>query len=206
MNLLKQLIPDQHSGAKTGATSTLNFKNKFIAIKSFNTAKYRLLDVNHWFNLCGRKGAEFQLTDESGNALQTTIPEVGNLIRIKLPAPPNPKGDGYDWVRIEKFENLKNTAKDEDLYGFRVRPVSNPFNRSGDSAHFYTSEATSSFLIYRKGCVVSALERGRNEKPNTSGSLLNKLRNFFVALPAMLGLSKPQWKNLVDGILGSKQI
>ncbi len=201
MSLLKKIIPDQQVGSKTGATSSFDLKNKFSAIKLFNTAKYRLLDVNHWYDICGRKGAEFQLTDDKGNILDSAIPDIGNLIRIKLPAPPNAKGDGYDWVRIEKFENLKDLSKDEDLYGFRVRPVSNPNNRSGESAHFYTNDATSTFLIYRRGSKVFAMERGRNELPNASGSFLNKIRNFLVAIPAMLGFSKPQWKSLVEGIL-----
>jgi hypothetical protein len=129
------------------------------------------------------------------------MPVKGNLIRIKLPAPPNQQGDGFDWVRIEEFENSKDLLKDEELFGFRVRPVENPLSRSGESAHFYTSDATSSFLVMRKSCTISAMEKGRNEVPNASGSFLNKIRNILIAIPAMLGLSKPQWKNLTDGIL-----
>jgi hypothetical protein len=201
MNLVKQLVPQQKTGQKTGATSKLKAPTRHAALVLFAESKSRLLDINNWQKLCGNKGAEFQLTDENGIHLNTKKPETGNLIKIKLPAPANQNGDGYDWVRIEKFESAKDLIKDEELFGFRVRPVSNPNNRTSGSAHFYTNEASSTFLIYRISSVVYAMELGRNEKPNPTGSLLNKIRNFAIAIVAMLGLSKPQWKSLTDGIL-----
>lgn len=197
----EKLIPAQMIGSKTGSTSKRTTSTRHDALLLFNESKVRLLDINSWRRLCGNKGSEFQLTDAGGNPLHDKIPVVGNLIRIKLPAPPNAKGDGFDWVRIEEFEDTRNLLKDEDVFGFRVRPVQNPLNRSAGSAHFYTGDATSSFIVMRRVCTVMALERGRNEVPNSAGKFLNKLRNILVALGAMLGLSRPQWKSLTDGIL-----
>lgn len=46
------------------------------------------------------------------------------------------------------------------------------------------------------------MEIGRNEIPNKHPiSFINKIRNVIVAFVAMLGLAKPQWKNLMKGIL-----
>lgn len=201
MNRTKKIIPVQKIGSKTSSTSKLTTSTRHTALVLFTEAKLRLLDINNWYHLCGNKGAEFQLTDEEGNHLQATMPLIGNLIRIKLPAPPNQTGDGFDWVRIEEFVDTRNLLTDEDTLGFRVRPVQNPASRSSEGAHFYTSDATSSFLITRKICTVTVMERGRNEVPNATGNFLNKIRNIAVAVGAMIGLSKPQWKNLTDGIL-----
>lgn len=204
MTLLEQIIPTQKKGAHTGATSKIELNSRHGAVTLFADAKKRLIDINNWYRISGKKGAEFTLTDANGIPQEKVFPKVGFLIRIKLPAPASPQGDGYDWVRIEKFEEDKNLMKDEEIYGFRVRPVKKPNGESGTSAHFYTSDATSTFLILRVGGIVYAMERGKNEVPNTGGSLINKIRNMLVAIPAMLGLAKPQWKNLTEGILKSK--
>jgi hypothetical protein len=205
MSLVKQIVPSQKKGSKTGATARRKCSSARKAAKLFNNARINLLHINDWHALCGNTGAEFLLTDAEGNSVRSTTPMVGNLIRIKLPAPPNAVGEGFDWVRIEKIEHSTNPKTDEELYGFRVRPVSKPDisrNKTDGSAHFYTSDATSTFLVYRKSTIVYAMERGRNEVPNSSGSFLNALRNVFIAIPAMLGFSKPQWQRLVNGILG----
>jgi|GEM_PF-241061 len=210
--MTKSLVPKQVKGSRTGASSRLIAPSAKSAVKLYSRAKLRLMDINNWYELCGGKGAEFTLTDEKGNPLFSAEPRVGNLIRIKLPAPKNEAGDGYDWVRIEKFESSSESTdrkfsewKREEIFGFRVRPVSNPANNSTESAHFYTSEATSTFLVIRKGLTVYAIERGRNEKPNPAGGFLNKIRNVFIALGAKMGFSVPQWKMLTDGILRGKR-
>jgi len=209
--MIKSLVPKQVKGSSTGASSRLVASSARSAVKLYARAKLRLMDINNWYEICGRKGAKFTLTDAKGNPLPGADPRVGNLIRIELPAPRNGAGDGFDWVRIEAFENSgepdakSSEWKWEEAFGFRVRPVSNPGDSSSESAHFYTSEATSTFLVIRKGTMVCAIERGRNEKPNPAGGFLNKIRNFFVALGAKMGLSVPQWKMLTDGILGGKR-
>jgi hypothetical protein len=49
------------------------------------------------------------------------------------------------------------------------------------------------------------MERGRNERPNPVGGFWNRIRNIIIALAAMLGLSVPQWKMLVNGIIRQKR-
>jgi len=203
MSLVEKIIPKQITGFKTGSRASFTAPTKSDAKNLFADARHRLQNINSWFLICGETGAHFQLTDEDGNAMENHSPAVGNLIRIKLPAPPNEDGNGYDWVRIEKLEEDEDVAKDEQIFGFRVRPVGNPGKRTDATSHFYTSEATSTFLVYRKENVVSVLERGRNESPNTSGNFFNRLRNFVVAITASFGFSKPQWKTLVSGVLNA---
>jgi hypothetical protein len=196
------LIPVQYKGAKTGASTHAETATRHDAILLFDEAKRRLLDVNHWHKLCGPGSATFQLTDAEGNEIRNRAPEVGDLIRIKLPAPPNAEGKGFDWVRVEEFENTKDLLKDQDIFGFRVRPVRDPSNRAEDAAHFYTSSATSTFLIMRVSSIVTALERGRNEVPNNKPlAILNKIRNLVIAVGAWIGISHSQWGKLVKGII-----
>ncbi|MCD6019196.1 MAG: hypothetical protein K0S53_2317 [Bacteroidetes bacterium] len=204
---VNRIVPKQKKGSHTGARTTLKAGNREKAIEIFELAKQRLLNINAWQSISGKGSAEFKLTDKSGNLLRFKKPRIGNLIRIKLMAPENKSGSGYDWVRIEAFKHTKDLLKDEEQYGFRVRPVQNPFEKNDESAHFYTSAASSTFLLTRQGSVLSAMEIGRNEIPNSHpDSFLNKVRNVIVAIAAMAGLAHPQWKNLVTGILkGSKE-
>lgn len=196
------IAPVQRTGWKSGATKKVSAATRHEAILLFQKARMRLLDVNHWQDLCGPGSAEFRLTDGEGHVLLKPVAEKGNLIRIGLPAPENASGSGYDWVRIEAFEQYKELMKDEEHYGFRVRPVPNPQGRGEESAHFYDEAATSSFVIIRRANVVIALERGRNERPNAGGGgLLNGIRNVIVAVLAKLGLGKRQWQSLMRGLL-----
>lgn len=194
------ILPMQLIGGETGATARLKQNSRHDALLLFQAARKRLLDINNWRKWCGDKGAEFQLTDKNGLP-KSSQPEIGDLIRIKLSGPPNPEGDGFDWVRIETFEDNKTLLQDAEVFGFRVRPSQNPGNKSGPKAHFYTGDATSTFLIIRNSHVVYALERGKNEIPNSSGKWFSKIRNKLIAVAAMIGLSKPQWKRLTKGLL-----
>lgn len=201
MDILQGLIPKQNKGSKTNATAKLKVDSRHEAFLLFAQAKIRLLDINNWHTICGKTGADFKLTDASGNPLHSINPQKGNLIRIKLPAPQNRQGDGSDWVEIEKFIENKDIYKDVEVFGFRVRPVKDPFDKSKNTAHFFDETATSSFLVYREARNVYVMERGRNEIPNMSGSLLNKIRNLMISIPGMLGFSNSQWQKLVEGIL-----
>lgn len=192
----------QRSGWKSGASKTVTAGSRHEAKLLFRKASERLLDVNSWGQISGSGSAGFRLTDAQGNLVTTQRAEEGHLIRIELPAPANKSGDGYDWVRIEAFEDRKDLLKDEERFGFRVRPVSNPQDHDHQSAHFYDNDATSTFLVIRHTNSVTALEQGRNEKPNVgAGGFFNRLRNLAVALFASLGLGKRQWQTLVEGLL-----
>lgn len=205
-NSKEPLVPRQRKGSQTGASFTVKKRSVKQARALFDDARQRLMNINAWYDLCGEKGAEFYLTDASGRSVNVAHPEVGYLIRIRLPGPKNEQGHGFDWVRIEQFVDRKDVETDEETFGFRVRPVSNPLDPSSESAHFYTSDATSTFLVVRSGKTVCAMELGRNEKPNPkAGKLRNRIRNVVVAIGAKLGLAVPQWKRLMKGIVKPKK-
>lgn len=201
----EKIIPKQKEGSKTGATATAELTDKKEATELFKVAKSRLLDINTWDKLCGVASATFELTDKAGNKISGT-PEVGNLIRIDLPGPGTISGEGYDWVRIEAIEDNSDSEAEEEAFAFRVRPVKNPVSDDDAPAHFYTDDATSSFIIERRGTIITASEKGRNEKPNTdTAKIVDKVRNAVVATGAKNGLAYPQWKTLMEGLLKKKK-
>ncbi len=142
--------------------------------------------------------------DRAGQRSQRSAPQPGDYIRIGLPAPGSPAGEGYDWVRVELVETLDDPAGEHEHFALRVRLSDNPRNNRDDVAHFYTDAATSTFLVERNGHVVTAGVHGRNEVPNVeqAESLVDKARNTLVALPALAGLAKMQWTSLIQGVLG----
>lgn len=197
-----EIIPAQERGGHTGASAKAELPSRHEAILLFNEAKRRLLNVNRWDELCGKGSAIFRLTNEQGNPLEVDAVEKNMYIRIELPGVAKAPGDGFDWVKVEELEHIKNVLRDEEVFGFRVRPAKSPVTGSNETAHFFTKGATSTFLIERKTNTVKALEKGRNETPNTwPSSWLSKLRNFLIGTGAMLGFAVPQWKSLVNGLL-----
>jgi hypothetical protein len=90
----------------------------------------------------------------------------------------------------------------EESVTLRVRPSPDPENQDTNTAHFFKDYATSSFRVQRKGNQVTASVHGRNEVPNTeTEKALDKIRNAFVGATAVAGMSTPQWKGLVKGLL-----
>jgi hypothetical protein len=198
------LTPVQRKGAKTGARVSVNAGSRAQAVAIFSDAKARMLDINNWDKLCGPGTAAFKLVNKSGRVVNRT-PRIGDFIRIDLPGPGPRSGKGYDWVRIEEFVDDEDPFGEEEYFGFRTRPAKAPSLKENDTAHFYTSEATSSFILHRSGNKISAAERGSNEIPNTGTKRIrDKVRNASVAFGAMLGISSVQWRSLMKGILGTR--
>jgi hypothetical protein len=196
----RDIIPEQKTGAKTDVISTEEFASLEEAKVFFQQCKQRLLDINRWTEL---GGADFKLADQQGNEVGRTVPEVGDHFKIDIPGPGTLTGEGYDWVKIESIEDKTGASEEEELVAIRVRPAGNPNNEKTDVAHFFTDEATSSFIVQRRGTTVSAEVHGRNEKPNTAAeAVIDKTRNTMVAAGAMVGFSEVQWKSLVKGLLG----
>lgn len=69
---------------------------------------------------------------------------------------------------------------------------------------FFKDLATSTFQIKQIGHEVYAQEHGRNEVPNTAThSFGDNLRNRLVGWTAKIGLSYPQWKSLIKGLVNT---
>lgn len=195
MSEIADKLPPQQSGAETNTEHSVVAKNEAEAIKLFERAKQRLLNVNEWEKLCGAGSANFQLTDALGKDVKRPA-QVRDHFKIDIPGPGTVTGQGYDWVRIEHIE------EQDDSLLMRVRPATNPRNEAGDVAHFFSDESTSNFMVKRTTNTVEAAVYGRNETPNTGAEKgVDKARNTMVALSAMAGIAKIQWKSLVKGLL-----
>lgn len=81
------------------------------------------------------------------------------------------------------------------------RPSKNPTDKTHHIAHFYSSKATSTFIIQRYPTHLKAAVYGRNESPNFDASLIDIARNITVAIGGMIGIAKIQWKQLTNGFL-----
>ncbi|MGC4057834.1 MAG: hypothetical protein QM743_06885 [Chitinophagaceae bacterium] len=201
MSKLRNIIPDQETGSKTGARARMRCVNEHAAAQLYRLAAKRLLSVNNWGRISGTDEDSFQLTGSKGEPIDTAAPEPGQLIRIKLPALGNGSGGGYDWVRIEAIEAEGNELTPIESIAIRVRPVSAPVNKEPHTAHFYTTEATSTFCVLRRRKDVWAMEFGRNEVANTHVPLLTALRNLAIAIGAWIGFAHVRWKSLMKGLL-----
>jgi hypothetical protein len=191
----EELIPPHREGVSTDTEETASLSSAEEAGAFYQVVRRRLLDVNQWHQLAGTGSAFFQLTDERGRDKEGTA-APGDHFRIDIPAPGSLTGAGSDWVRIEKIEEERESVV------MQVRPATNPRNEAGDIAHFFSGEATSSFIVRREGNEVIAGVHGRNEKPNTNTeTVTDKLRNALVATGAIGGFSKLQWKGLVKGLV-----
>lgn len=196
---IEELIPEQKDGAETNTEEIKNFRDSEAASLFYKEAKRRLLNINDWQKYAGVATAAFYLCDEKGIEVQRP-PQKDDHFKIDIPGPGSITGDGFDWVQIEGLEEIN--GEDEESVAIRVRPVTNPTNEKQDVAHFFSDEATSCFIVERKGNKVTAAVYGRNEKPNTSAEkIVDKARNAAVATGAVNGFSKLQWKSLVKGFL-----
>ncbi|UKT64227.1 hypothetical protein [Pedobacter mucosus] len=194
---LFDILPDQLHGSQMDAVETRKYTTKQEADQMYLAATKRLLNINGWTQYAGM--SSFQLIDSTGLKADR-FAQNGDFIRIDIPGPGPRAGCGYDWVRIEALDEI--IEGEEKICFLTVRPSPHPLSQNDETAHFLKSDATSTFLIRQHGNVISAEEHGRNELPNSGNiNLLDKGRNYLVGMAAKLGLSYPQWKSLVVGLL-----
>jgi hypothetical protein len=200
---MEKMIPVQRRGASSVTNYTIQTATITAAKKLFRQARENLLHVNDWNLIAGKGSAIFQVINNRGEKTNDCVKE-GNYLRISIPVVPGTsEGEGADWVIVEKIN--EEDRDDYQYVGILVRPTPPPFSEEKKAAHFFDTDATSTFSIERKKRKVIAAVNGRNEKPNTHvKNLATVIRNFCVALAAMAGLNKPQWKKLVKGLLRKK--
>ena len=200
---MNELTPTQHTGKAVDAKSTKDLLTPEDAKLFYINVREKLRSVKQWAEISGM--ASFQLTDSQGREIDDRAPVKGDHIKISTPGPGNAAGGGFDWVRVEEIEF--NEAEDSEEFAFRVRPAHNPVKGDGETAHFYSSDATSSFVVKRTGTVVSAEVHDRNTKTNDeSTSPVDILRNAVTGVMGLLAFSKIQWQRLTDGLLADSNI
>ena len=195
------LIPENKEGKEITAEASVTFKDSTEAGEFYKIARKRLLAVNDWGERAGTLSADFRLTDAQGKEANRLV-RTGDHFRVDIPGPGSRAGRGYDWVRVEQVAEEGDASSDSQSMTIRVRPSDNPTTDEDDTAHFYSSEATSNFTVKREGNKITAAVHGRNEKPNTGTQrVLDKTRNAAVGATAAAGISTIQWNLLVKGLI-----
>ncbi|MFD0795170.1 hypothetical protein ACFQZX_16225 [Mucilaginibacter litoreus] len=201
MNNAEENIPPQVKGEHTDVLHAIDCQNIAEAHHLFLLVKNRLKDISQWHTFSGPHSAKFSITDAQGNEVYKTA-EEGDYFSIDLPAPGSSAGDGKEWVRIERIIEKEDADAESEYITMTVRPVAKPGSNDKATAHFFSHNSTSTFIVERYLTKVSAAVHGRNETPNnTDTGLYDTVRNTLIALAARAGLSVPQWKSLVTGLL-----
>jgi len=195
-----KIVPEQRKGAMSVTRYSIRMPSVTSAKTLFQNARKNLLNVNAWPITAGPGSAIFEVINSKGEKINDNV-KKGNYLRITIPIiPGSPAGKGADWVKVEKIIEKENETY--QYIAISVRPAPAPINHEPEVAHFFAADATSTFNIERKNRLVIAAVNGRNETPNTkTNNVWAWIRNFFVAIGAMIGLNKPQWKSLVKGLL-----
>lgn len=200
-NWLSMLVPENETGKQNDLEYSETPDTISEAKKLFEIATQRVFDVNHWHEITGFASADFKLKDANGRDCKRPVQEA-DFIRIHIPGPGPEAGDGYDWVKVEKIIEQRGPASDKEIIGIRVRSCKNPQNSTEETAHFFTDDATSSFVLQRVGNKVTASYHGRNEVVNTeTDTIKDKIRNALVGAGALAGISELQWKALIKSFL-----
>lgn len=193
------IIPEQFKGQALEVEASRVSDTETAAQSLYELAKKKLFSVNDWHKIVAGLTARFQIVDQDGNEVSRKV-NKGDYLRINIPGPGNKEGDGYDWVVVEELKEIN--KEDFQSAGFRVRPTENPFGKKNETAHFYSNETTSSFIITREKVKVISRIVDRNMKPNTeSESVVDKVRDVMVGVSGIAGFSKVQWQGLADGLL-----
>lgn len=192
-------VPMQYTGSEMNAVEETVLETEEAAIGFFEVVKERLLSVNQWGKLAEVPLSTFRLTNAQGEEIDGHAKE-GDYLKIDIPGPGTQTGEGFDWVKIESIETKKEA--NWEYLSMRVRPATNPAGTDPAIAHFLKEDATSTFQVKRMGNTITAEEHGRNEIPNIkTEKSLDNVRNTLVGWGAKLGLSYPQWKSLVKGLV-----
>lgn len=194
-------VPVQKKGGFHDTESHKQFDDTEKTIEQYAVLKQRFLSVNEWKSYCGENFADFRLHDSLGEYVER-IPKVGDYIRIDIPGPGGFEAKGYDWVEIVEIDNHHINKDELENLMIICRPSTIPGSKKNRHInHFYSAEASSTFMISRSETSIKAAIYGRNESPNWNANFLDTIRNFSVAVGGMIGISKIQWKKLSDQFL-----
>lgn len=172
------------------------FPDQQTAASAFERAKTKLFDVNRWSELSGLT-SKFELYDQHGQRSEKETPEVGDFIRILLPAPAP-----ENWVTVTDV-NVSNGKA-----AFTVSPSRDPQEVEEDVEHFFIKEATSTFSVELKGNTLYAAEIGKNEGVNNQGKDggNRKLLNTLISGGGWAAFQEIQWKKLTAYLVHQEEI
>ncbi len=192
-------IPAQLRGKKMDFSVRKSYNSSEEVIEAFHAARTRLLDINNWHVIAGSASATFKLV----NLLGTTVaqyPKKGQYVKIDIPGPGSFIGGGYDWARITQL----NDYPMDNYIQITLQPATPPKKMAAnETAHFFKATSSTNIEVKIVDHILYVNYYGRNEETNLqSKRFLENIRNAMVGFGAKLGLSYPQWKKIIQGILG----
>ncbi|MEO6869910.1 MAG: hypothetical protein ABI168_09715 [Ginsengibacter sp.] len=201
LSSLKNIIPENLKGKSSDIEHSILADDNEEARNIFQRAAKRMLNLNIWAKLGGFPSAEFVLSDDTGQKIHR-LAALGDFIRIDIQGPGSSAGNGFDWVTIEALDPKSDANTNEEGIGMRVRACHQPGKEPSQVAHFFTRDATSTFIIYRNHNTVKSFYHGRNEVLNTDvDNMLDKIRNVVMGGIALAAISEIQWNTLIKSFL-----
>jgi len=175
--------------------SQRSFASEAEARAGFQSARRKLFMVNDWSNLPGIS-ADFQLFDPQGAPKPSGDPVPGDYLRINLPGP-LPE----NWVRVT------DRREDKDWAEFTVQPSPRPEGieggAGGQTEHFFSEEARSTFRVEQAGNQLLAREIGTRERINNQGDEAGdrSLVNTLIAEGGWAFFQRVQWEKLTHYLI-----
>ncbi|HEX8548874.1 MAG TPA: hypothetical protein VF691_18050 [Cytophagaceae bacterium] len=171
------------------------YSNEQEAKNIFTRQAEKFLNISTWDQFSGPENASFKHYDASAAPITNDKVNVGDYISIDLPGPLP-----IYWVRVEKV------IIEPELVNITVRPSEDPTSSNTEKTkHFFTDDATSAFILERKGKELHAYEIGKNEVINNNEKAGAEAPiNTAVATGGWAGIQAHQWntftRNLVEKI------
>jgi hypothetical protein len=193
---VQDLVPVNKKGSENDAAAFLICHSETEAFDRFRILSQNLLKINSWKVFAGKNPAEFYIYNMD-NLNKYVLAKENDLVKIKIPAPENKLGNGFDWVVVHKIETIE--KKDLIAILLEMKPHSCPEKSDKNTAHFYKKDASSTFILAKKDKTIQFSIHGRNEIPNIGKvGFINTCRNFFVASGGIFGGSKLQWQDFAE--------
>lgn len=194
------LVPANVNGKQNDLGTTIVLNTDKQAGERYETACIRMFSPALWHSLAGVLSASFLAYGSNGEPVERKL-MMNDLIRIDIPGPGTKAGHGYDWVKVDVIQDGNSDDGREEMCGMRLRPTAPP-GENAETAHFFQSSASSTFILRRSGSIVTASYHGRNEVPNTHMEhALDNVRNAIITSGALAGLSEAQWMALIKGFI-----
>lgn len=199
---LRKRVPEQRIGRCTDTYSSIKIEERNTSDAVYASIKNRLLHVNNWSLYAHLTNTDFILLDKNGNNSDGWATE-GSFIKIRFSKLQKIFFAPYDFVHIAQLVNEPKMVGDALV--MQLRPAHNPKKKGNEIDHFFTSEASNTFILYRDATKIYLSLHGRNEKINLNvAHLAKKMRNITLATFGILGISNLQWKSLAEGLLNDK--
>lgn len=193
---LWEKIPKQTTGI---SRDTFRFKNEQDK-DDFERLKSSVLNVNEWVNFTGLTKTTFTLMNKHG-IKQKRLARLNDFILIEFPKLfLFKKIKCYDWVEISTIETFNDSTM--DYFILELKPAKSPIMSDQTINHFFTEEASNTFIVFLNKDFLSISIHGRNEFPNLF--IKNKrdaIRNFFFANLGLFGANKLLWVNMTNGLM-----